>query len=532
MKNLYRSLEKIPIQLRLSLGHAIWMALIFIGIGIGVSRAVEDSILKTLDATLLTSAKTIRDAQLSHNRKLSAFHDPLYWDGVEDDLMGDQRYIRAYAQLVDTSGKVKARTSNIRVNLPVTPLALSRAEAGLETFEYFRISGGGTLRQLTLPVTRSGRFAGELIQVGSTMSSSMSTINSVRSMLWISLSLGLVISVFFGYILINWSLKPVSRMTHEVSKLGFADGLEKRIKLPPADDDLRLLAKTFNEMLSRIEEGFSKLRRFSGDVSHELRTPLAVLRGEAELALRKERTSEQYQESLKTIVRESSLMSEIVEELLLFARAQGRAISIEWHEIPLELFMVDVIAMVKSDFEKRSITLEVEYGGCEQTLIRVGGSYLALALKNLLLNACKFSSHGQTVICRISETEESISISVQDFGEGISEEALPFIFDLFYRADTARNRSNGGVGIGLSLAKALVALHDGSIDVRSITGSGATFTIKVPKKMEKGIDKESANGRLSLRGLSFSKTKSIKTRTNAIRRLVMNSIRKRSLPKE
>ncbi|MCX6127968.1 MAG: hypothetical protein NTX25_02755 [Proteobacteria bacterium] len=147
-------LERIPVRIRLSMGHAIWMALIFVGIGIGVSKVVEDSVLQSLDATLLTSAKTIRDAQLSQQQKLSAFHDPLYWESMVDEFFGGQRYVRTYAQLVDTSGKVRAKTSNIRVNLPVTPLALGRAERGQETYESFRITSGGSLRQITLPVVR------------------------------------------------------------------------------------------------------------------------------------------------------------------------------------------------------------------------------------------------------------------------------------------------------------------------------------------------------------------------------------------
>ncbi len=484
MKFWYDFIERIPIKIRLSLGHAVWLCVIFICLGFGVFRVVEESVLTSLDATLMASAKTIRDAQLTHRQKLSAFHDPLYWESVADEFLGDQRYIRAYAQLVDTSGKVRARTPNIRVNLPVTPIALARAEQGLETYEYFRISSGGTLRQLTLPIMRESRFAGELIQVGSTMASTLSTINSVKSMLLVTLSLGLIVSVIFGYLLINWSLKPVARMTYEVSRLGFNDSFEHRIKLPPADDDLRVLAKTFNEMLSRIDEGVAKLRRFAGDVSHELRTPLAVLRGEAELALRRERTGEEYQSALRVVVQESLQMTDIVEELLLLAKAQGRAIAIDWYEPTLEDFIAGVVKMVKPTFEQKGVEINLQFNGLQDLQIRVGGIYLALAIKNLLLNACKYSHPKGKVELVTKLADEAVLIEVEDFGEGIPEESLPFVFDLFYRVDSARNRSNGGVGIGLSLAKALIGLHNGHIMVRSTFGRGTAFAISLPRNID------------------------------------------------
>jgi signal transduction histidine kinase len=475
-------LERIPIRIRLSLGHAVWMALIFVGIGMGVFRVVEESVLQSLDTTLLTSAKTIRDAQLGQGQRLSAFHDPLYWESMVDEFFGGQRYVRAYAQLVETSGKVRARTSNIRVNLPVTPLALSRAERGLETYESFRVASGGALRQLTLPIMRHGKFTGELIQVGSSMSASLNTINSVKMMLWITLSLGLVISVFFGYMLTKWSFKPVARITQEVGRLGFSDHFDRRLKLPVADDELRVLVKTFNEMLGRIDDVFGRLRRFAGDVSHELRTPLSVLRGEAELALRRERTPAEYQSSLRTIVDESSQMSNIVENLLLLARAQGNAISMAWEEVELTCFVQDLENMVRKNFEDRQIQLVIELNALDTIKVRMASGYFILALKNLLLNACKHSAPGQTVHFAVEKIKKDVAFIVRDDGEGIPKEVLPYIFDMFFRADTARNRSSGGVGIGLSLAKALVNLHHGRIDVYSEAGQGATFTVRIPQE--------------------------------------------------
>lgn len=473
-------LERIPIRIRLSLGHALWIAALFAAIGFGVNRVVEDSVLQTLDATLMTSARTMLDAQLSRSDRLSALQNQLYEETDVDEMLEGQRIPRQYAQLVDTSGKVRART-NLRVNLTVTPLAYERASRGMETFETFR-NWGSPLRQLTIPVIRNNRWTGELIQVAALMTASLNTINSVKMMLWISLSLGLATSVLFGSLLLKWSFKPVARITQDVGKLGFTENFDQRLKIPRADDELRQLVKTFNEMLGRIEDAFGRLRRFAGDVSHELRTPISVLRGEAELALRRERSPEEYRASLLTIVDEASQMSNIVEDLLLLARAQGQSIPIHPEDVSIRDFVHELEHTVQKNYEDRQVRLKVDTHGLENHRIKIAKGYLVLALKNILLNACKHSAPGQTVFLDLRFTSRDFRFIIRDQGEGIPKEDIPYIFDLFYRADTARNRSSGGVGIGLSLAKALISLHSGQIEASSEAGQGATFTVILPNE--------------------------------------------------
>jgi len=476
-------LDRIPVRIRLSLGHAIWMALIFIAIGIGVYRVVEDSVSQSLDATLLASAKTIRDTQYSRDRRLSAINSSRYWESLLDEFFGEQRTsIRAHAQLVDMSGIIQAKTGDFRIRLPVTPRAVARAEQGLETFENFQLQTGLNLRQLTLPVMQRGHFTGELIQVGASMTGAMHTLQSVRRMLWLTLTLGLVMTVLFGYLLTRWSFRPVVKITNAVANLGVSDDFDKRLKLPPANDELKRLAQTFNEMIERVEDAFSRLRRFTGDVSHELRTPLAVLRGEAELALRRERTPEEYKKSLQAIVHETSQMSVIVEDLLLLARAQGKSFALKWEEVELKGFLDELIASVRVNYDTKGVRL-ILTNEAESTL-RMSSNYLRLALKNILLNACKHSAADTQVDLSVKSTFGETRFTVKDFGEGIPKGSLPYIFDTFYRADTARNRASGGAGIGLSLAKALVEMHGGQLLVESEEGKGATFTATIPHSLD------------------------------------------------
>jgi heavy metal sensor kinase len=449
------------------------MALLFLSVGYGLYRVVEHNLLRSVDTALIVSARSIRDTRFIWGfspRVMERFLDQFF----------SENYIRPYAQLIDLSGKISAKTDT-RLTLPMSTNALSRAERGLDTFETVPPlqQGGSPVRVVTLPVVRFGKFTGELIQVGAPLDPTFHTLGEIVWVLWISLPFGLCLSVLFGYVLTKRSLKPVTDISVAAAKLG-SDDLGVRLPLTPANDELRKLAQTFNEMLDRLEDAFMRLRRFTGDVSHELRTPLAVLRGEAEFALRKERPAEDYRSSLKTIVTEANNMTGIIEDLLLLARAESKAVAMTWMELGTVDFITDLVNVVQPVYEAKGVALRVVNRAPARFQANPG--YLTLALKNILLNAAKHSSTGSTVELDVSSDRgggETV-FSIIDSGEGIPPESIPYIFDPFYRADTARNRAAGGTGIGLSLAMALVRLHNGTITVRSKPGEGATFVVKIP----------------------------------------------------
>ena len=464
--------DRIPIRLRLSLGHAVWMALLFLVLGYSFYRVVERNLYRSVDASLLISAQSIRDARFARG-----FNSPLM-ERYLNQFFGE-KYIRPHAQLVDLSGKISIKSNDL-ISLPVTLRALTRAERGFETFETFPPVDGTRppLRQVSLPVMRMGRFTGELIQVGATLDSTYHTLRQISWVLSTSLPLAVLLSVGFGYLLTKRSLKPVIDMSQTASRLSSAD-LSVRLPLPPANDELKHLAQTFNEMLHRLEDGFLRLKRFSGDVSHELRTPIAVVSGEAEFALRKERPASDYRNSLETILTESKHMTGIVENLLLLARAESRAVAMTWLPVVTLDFVQNLIHAVDPVFQKNQVLVEANLEKAPQ-IFDANAGYLTLALKNILLNAAKHSTLGSTVTLAVTQDGPNIIFSVKDQGEGIPAESLPYIFDHFYRADTARNRATGGTGIGLSLAMALVKLHGGSIVAESTPGDGAKFTVRIP----------------------------------------------------
>ncbi len=475
--------EKLPIKWRLSLGYTIIMGVLFSLLGAGIYRLVKVNLYRSVDAALLTSAQAI-----SQSRQLRQNMSPPILENFLTQFLGE-RSIRLYATLIDVSSQHgPAKSQSVHVRLKTTPQSIQRARTGLATYEVYRIDRHSPIRQITYPAMKGGRFTGEIIQVGAPLAPILTTLKSLNLVLWIVFPIALLLSVLCGYWLTRRSIWPVHKITQAASKIHI-DDLSNRLPLPPANDELRQLTETFNSMLDRLEDSFKRHKRFTGDVSHELRTSLAVLRGEAQLALRRERDGLYYKDALGTILEESTHMSKIVEDLLLLSRAQSNSVVMRWEAIYTHEFMSELRGSVISALKEKNITL-VEHFDHDLPMFLGSSSYLHITLKNILLNAIKHSSVDSEISFTIEKVEDqnAIAFNINDRGEGIPKEAQPYIFDSFFRADTARNRQLGGAGVGLSLALALTKLHNGSIELESEPGQGATFSVIIPQPKSVNVE--------------------------------------------
>lgn len=472
-------IDKIPIRFRLSLSFAIWMSIIYIFIGLSIYKVVENHLLDSVNAALISSANSVYDSKYNffkYDQHRKNRRNLLKDDVSLNQFLGE-RYIKPHAQIISISGKIHSRSDNMIATLPMTAKAITRAEEGLTTFETFYFKDRPPLRQYTLPIMVDNRFTGEVIQVGVYLQHTYDSLKSIAFVLWLVVPMTLLIAIILGYILTARALKTVTMITSAANELGI-DDLSIRLPLPKANDEFLDLSNTFNRMLDRLEDAVKRLRRFTGDVSHELRTPLAVLRGEAELALRKQRSNEFYQDSLQRIYRESMSMSDIVNDLLLLARAESRSVAMNWQVIGILDFIDSLYLDVSPLYQKHEVKLKVDLD-TEIEEISCAKGYLSIALKNILINAAKHSNPCQEVSFKIFKENEYIVFQISDHGSGIPKDCLTNIFDPFFRVDEARNRDKGGVGIGLSLALALIKLHKGIIDVESEEGVGTTFSAKI-----------------------------------------------------
>ena len=451
-------------------------ALLYIGLGLFIHQLVKRQLFASVDNSLLISAQAIRDAKFPPSNK-----DSVGLENLLSKFLGE-RSIRLYALLIDTqNNQTKIQSRDIRLKFDVTPISVKRAQRGVETFETFQRVDKPAIRQLTLPVVRSGSFTGEVVQVGTSLEATNNWLTSLRVVLGTMFPISLTLSILIGYWMAVRSLRPVRAITRAASNM-HVDRLQKQLRVPEAKDELQELTLTFNGMLSRLQQSFVQQKRFTGDVSHELRTSLAVLIGETEFSRRKERSATDYKKSLEMIHSESMHMSHIVEELLLLTRVENQAIKVLHEDIDSNELMRLVEQRVDSDFKSRGVELVIE----NNIVGKIKGSknYLNIVLSNILMNAAKHSDKGSKVNLKTSENDDTLSFKITDEGSGIAADSLPHIFEPFYRADTSRNRSAGGVGIGLSLAQALAELHEGSISVESEEGKGSIFTLNIPSTSE------------------------------------------------
>ena len=282
----------------------------------------------------------------------------------------------------------------------------------------------------------------------------------------------LALAVFGSYFLAVLALRPIDRITETAVSLG-AGNLSRRITGIESRDEVGRLAGAFNGMLARLEESFQREKQFTSDASHELRTPVCVIMAYAEnLAVHAS-----YRETAKqagAILLESRPMHSIIAQLLALTRGHEGKYRLEREEVSLQDMVSDVLAELAEEAAANEIRLTGQVPAGLQ--LSADQSLMTQLLLNLVENGIKYGKPGGTVAVRAAEQDGHILLTVRDDGIGIEEKDLPRIFDRFYRADRARDRS--GSGLGLSIVKWIVELHGWSIQTASKPGQGTVFTIQ------------------------------------------------------
>ena len=297
---------------------------------------------------------------------------------------------------------------------------------------------------------------------------------------WI-IPLALLLAGGGGYFLARKSLAPVVAMSSKAERIG-AENLHERLPIQNARDELGHLAASFNALLERVDQSFERQRRFMSDASHELRTPAAILRGESEVALSKaERPADEYRESLSVLHAEAQRLTQIVEDLFTLTRADAGQYPISPKAFYLDELVGECVHATRSLALAKNITLTAETG--EELPVRADEALLRRMILNLLDNAIKYTPKGGRVKVSCERAESEYALSVSDTGPGIPAELQGKVFERFFRADTARTRSEGdgvGAGLGLSIARWIAEAHQGRLILARSDANGSTFTAYVP----------------------------------------------------
>lgn len=317
-----------------------------------------------------------------------------------------------------------------------------------------------------------------IVEMGTPSDDAEQALHLFRAYLLMFAPLLLVVTACVGYWMSRRALSPVDALVRSAREVSGAD-LSSRLEELHTGDELQRLSDTLNEMLDRIESAFRRITEFTADASHELRTPVSLIRTEAELALRRSRTDAEYKESLRHILQEAERTTVLIEQLLELARADSGREDLSMHEVDLP----EVLRNMETGWRKVAAARDIQFGTqiCEQAASVMGDESLLRRLADILLdNAFKYTPSPGRVALEFEVFDEIAVITVRDSGAGITDEDQEKIFERFYRADKARSRGQGGVGLGLAIAQWIVQQHRGSISVESQPGQGAAFRVRLP----------------------------------------------------
>ncbi len=283
-----------------------------------------------------------------------------------------------------------------------------------------------------------------------------------------------------GYFIIKRSFAPVDKISRTAKRISESTDLSERIDLGNGNDEIYSLAKTFDEMLDKIEKTLENEKQFTSDASHELRTPVAVITAECEYIEDCAKNLDEAKESVASIKRQSDKMSALISELLTISRMDRNTQQVNLEKTDISE-LVSVVCDEQREIHGNDITLTESI---KPNVYAMADHFLFASLFiNLISNAYCYGKPGGTVKVNLDENDASVIFSVEDDGIGISEENLPKIWERFYRADKARGNENGNMGLGLSMVKWIANRHNGTVSVKSKLGEGSKFTFVFPKNL-------------------------------------------------
>lgn len=338
------------------------------------------------------------------------------------------------------------------------------------------ISGSQRIRVISVPFSKDGKKY--TLQVGSSMKPVMRIMQDRLFYLAVSIPFVLAAGAALIYYFMTKSLRPVEEISRTAKAITHED-LSSRIGTEKSDEEFINLIRSFNDMISRLEISFRHISEFSSNVAHELKTPIAIVRGEAEVALRKERTPEEYRRVIKICRDETHRIRKTIEDLLLLARLDFRPELYNFERVNLHDFMNDIFEQAGILAEPKHISVTKDFDETD-IFLDVDKIHLRRLFFNLIDNAIKFTPRNGRIYIIMKKDENTVKISVRDTGIGIDGDDLPKIFDKFFHVDRSGDLNETGNGLGLSIVQSIARIHKGSVKVSSQVDRGATFTATFP----------------------------------------------------
>jgi heavy metal sensor kinase len=451
--------SRVPIRVRVTLAFTVVMAILLTALGFFVYSRFDTELSEQIDQSLRTHGDDI--ASLVAHRDLSR----------SVALLGREE---SFAQVLTPNGRIYATTPQLGDHPQLTPAEAARAahESFVVTRPHVQ-SIQGQARLLARPA--AGRGQTYVVVVAATLDDRNESLRNLRTILLIGGPVALLLASLAGYVVSGAALRPVEAMRRRAAEISAAEP-DQRLPLPAANDELRRLGATLNQMLARLEAALERERSFVDDASHELRTPLALHKTELELALRYAKTPEEMRVAIASAIVEVDRLSALAEDLLVLARSQQGKLALHLRRVRVADLLGDVRERFAARMGESGRSLVVD--PVNGVVVDADPVRLEQALTNLIENALE---HGAgEITLRTSQSDGEVEIHVEDRGPGFPPGFLGRAFERFSRADPARG--GDGTGLGLAIVEAIALAHRGSAHAANRDGSGADVWIELPTK--------------------------------------------------
>ena len=442
-------------------------------------------ILATASLYLVLRTELDRSTELFLADKLNVLRTMLRERPDDEDALREEvqletaarRYQQFYIRLLDEHGVPILTTPGMAEQLDLAELARRTVNRPGHSISMagrhgrpFRATSADAL--VGTPPTRT-----DTIQIAIDVSQEEKLLARYRLCFWAILLVSSVLFPFAGYRIARHGIRPVEQIAATARRIT-STNLRERIQAEGYPSELASLAGTFNEMLDRLQESFERISRFSADIAHDLRTPVNNIRGEAEVALARARTVDEYREVLESSLEEAVRLSELIGNLLFLARAESPLTDLRLEKVGVG----ELLATVRDYYEATATDAGISLTaveGAEAVTASLDRSLMLRAVSNLVSNAIAHTPKGGSVTLAAFAAGPEIRIEVRDTGIGIPTEALPKVFDRFFRVDPSRSKTSGGTGLGLAIVQSIMTLHGGNAEISSQPGHGTTVTLRI-----------------------------------------------------
>lgn len=387
--------------------------------------------------------------------------------------------VARYTQVWSAEGESLLRSRHLTRDLPLDTLALRRASEGEIALADQRF-GGADVRSLYYPLGRLGAPHGpHVLQVAAPLEAHDATLRNAGLLLLGIVLVGTGMTFVGAWWLADRAVQPVREIVDQAEEIG-AGSLERRIGAYADSREYRRLVDVLNDMLARLEAAFEAQRRFTADASHELRSPLTALRGELELARRRDRSPEEYRRVIDSALEEVERLSRTAEDLLTLARTDAGVMKPRLGPVDLGEVAREEGGRLRKAARARDLDLEIV--AADGPTVLADFDLTGRLVRNLVENAVKYTPRGGTVRLEVDRDQGAGLVIVEDSGPGIPEEEIGRIFERFHRVGDSRTpeRDGGGAGLGLAIARSIVEVQGGTLTAANRSGGGARFVARLP----------------------------------------------------